>query len=113
MRHTGVGIAMDASNVFFNPAGLSHLASKWGVSTGVSILWDAAHYQDPSTYTQYQTDSPLGTPLDLYAACKVNDRLSVGMRFYNPFGSRVEWPEDWTGRTLVTSVDLKALFFSL
>lgn len=111
MGHTGVGIAMDASNVFFNPAGLSYLKSKLAVSTGVSILWDRAHYQNTDTWRQYQTDSPTGTPLDCYAAYKLNDRLSVGLGFYTPFGSQVEWPEDWTGRTLVTSVDLKSLFF--
>lgn len=111
MGHTGVGIVMDASNVFFNPAGLSFLKSKWAVSAGVSLLWSKLYYQDTRTYKQYQTQDPMGTPLDFYAAYKINEKLAVGLGLYTPFGSAVKWPEDWDGRALITSIDMKSLFF--
>lgn len=111
MGHTGVGIVMDASNVFFNPAGLSFLKSKWSVSAGVTLLWATAHYQDTRTYAQYKTQSPMGTPLSLYAAYKVNDRLSLGLGLYTPFGSAIKWPQGWEGRILVASIDMKVFFF--
>src|SRR5690606_41864346 len=38
------------------------------------------------------------------------DRLSFGLAVYTPYGSKVDWDQDWAGSHLVNNIDLKAFF---
>lgn len=110
MAHTSAH-AEDASVTFFNPAGMSFIPTKLSVAAGGFGAKSMVTYQNASTLTSYETDSPLGTPLYAAIAYKVLDNVSVGFNFSTPFGSTIEWPSDWAGREIVQRLELKAFYF--
>ena len=110
MGHTGVAYVNSAEIAFFNPGGLVHLESKLSISVGGFGVFSDVKYQNTEFGTSSQTDSPTGTPLYLYAAYKLSEKSSVALAVYTPYGSRVEYPTDWSGSHLVNSIELSAIF---
>lgn len=110
MGHTGVAVVNSAELVFFNPSGLVYLENKLNVSAGVSGVFASALFQNEEYGISSETDSGVGTPLNLYASYKVNDWMAVGLGVYTPYGSGVTWPKDWAGSHLVNSIDLAAIY---
>ncbi|WP_109851500.1 OmpP1/FadL family transporter [Aquimarina sp. AU58] len=110
MGHTGVAVVNSAELVFFNPAGLVYLENKLNVSVGVSGIFTDVIYQNRELGTSSETDSSVGTPLNLYGSYKVNDWMSIGLGVYTPFGSEVEWPTNWAGSHLVNNIELAAIY---
>lgn len=110
MAHTSAHTE-DASVAFFNPAGISFIPSKLSVAAGGFGAQTAITFQNTSTYQSTETDSPMGTPVYAAVAYKALENLSVGFSFSAPFGSTIEWPNDWEGREMVQKMELKALYF--
>ena len=110
MAHTSAH-AEDASVAFFNPAGISFIPAKLSVSAGGFGAISKVTYQNISTLQSYETDNPIGTPIYAAVAYKVVDNVSVGFSFATPFGSTVQWPEDWAGREIVQKMALKSMYF--
>lgn len=110
MGHTGVAIINSAELGFHNPAGLVYLDSKFTLSAGVTPVWADVSWQNSETGQFASTDNPLATPFYFNAAYKVKDWLSVGLSVYTPYGSTVEWPDDWAGSHLVNNIALQAIY---
>ncbi len=110
MGHTGVAVVNSAELGFFNPAGLVYLENRLNVSAGVSAVFSDVVYQNTEFGDIARTDSPIGTPFYLYASYKVTDYLSLGLSVYTPYGSTVEWEDDWAGSHLVNNIDLQAIY---
>jgi len=110
MGHTGVAVISSAESVFFNPASMSFLDGKMNVSIGASAIFGNTRFENKEFGIAEETDNPLGTPFNIYATYKANDWLSFGLAAYTPFGSSVEWENDWAGSHLVNNIDLKAIF---
>ena len=110
MGHTGVAVVNSAELAFFNPAGLVYLENKLNISVGGFGVFSDVTYQNTEFGTSSQTDSPVGTPLYLYASYKVTDWFTAGLAVYTPYGSTVEWPTDWSGSHLVNRIDLQAIY---
>ncbi|NQY04632.1 MAG: outer membrane protein transport protein [Flavobacteriaceae bacterium] len=110
MGHTGVAVISSAETVFFNPASMAFLEDKFNLSVGASGIFSQVKFQNTEFGWTSETDNPLGTPLNLYATYKANDWLTFGLGVYTPYGSRVEWEEDWAGSHLVNDIDLSAIF---
>jgi len=110
MGHTGVAIVNSAELAFFNPAGLVYLENKLNISAGVTGVISNVKYQNLDTRDAFATDNPISTPINLYATYKITDYFSAGIAIYNPYGSSVEWPDNWTGAGLVNSIKLQAIF---
>ncbi len=110
MGHTGVAVINSSELVFFNPAGLVYLEDRLNISVGVSGVFSNVAYQNTETGANARTDSPVGTPLYLYASYKATDWLSVGLGIYTPYGSEVKYEDDWAGSHLVNNIDLKAIY---
>lgn len=111
MGHTGVAVIESSELVFFNPAGLVYLEDKFSISIGASGVFSNIAYQNSETGANARSDSPVGTPLYLYAAYKATDWLSFGLGVYTPYGSEVKYKDDWEGSHLVNNIDLKAIYF--
>lgn len=109
MGHTGVAV-VSSESAFFNPAGLVYLESKLTVSAGVSGVFSNVSYQNEQTGAFAETDSPVGTPFYAYVSYQATDWLSVGLAAYSPYGSTVEYEDDWAGSHLVNNIDLQAIF---
>ncbi|WP_028377485.1 OmpP1/FadL family transporter [Leeuwenhoekiella sp. MAR_2009_132] len=110
MGHTGVAYVNSAEIAFFNPAGLVYLENKINVSAGGFGVFSDVAWQNTSTGQYSSTDSPAGTPFYLYGSYALNERLSLGLAIYTPYGSGVEWPTDWAGSHLVNNIDLAAIY---
>lgn len=110
MGHTGVAVVNSAELVFFNPAGLVYLENKLSISAGVSGIFSDVLFQNEDLGISSETDSSVGTPLNLYVGYQVNDWVSVGLGVYTPYGSEVVWPTDWAGSHLVNNIELAAIY---
>lgn len=110
MGHTGVAMVSNAELAFFNPGGLVHLESKLSVAVGGFGVFSDVKYQNSEFGTSAVTDSPVGTPLYLYASYKISEKSALALAIYTPFGSTVEYPDDWAGSHLVNSIELSAIF---
>ncbi len=109
MGHTGVAVVNSAEVTFFNPAGMSFLDKKFNLSVGGNALFAKTRYQN-TQYNQTASTDNMGTPFSLYATYKINDWVSAGLAVYTPYGSSVEWNQDWAGAHLVNNIDLQAIF---
>lgn len=107
----GTGITLGPSAVFFNPGSLGFLEPKFSLSAGLSPIFSSVAFlkESPSMY-EAQTDNPMGTPFSFYAAGKLNDKLSLGLGVYTPFGSSTVWDDDWAGRFLIQNISLMAIY---
>ncbi|WP_417885502.1 OmpP1/FadL family transporter [Zunongwangia sp.] len=110
MGHAGVAVVDNAELAFFNPAGLVYLEDKINIAFGASAVFSDVVWQNSEFGEMARTDSPVGTPFYVYASYKVSDWLSVGLAAYTPYGSSVEWPNDWSGSHLVNNIDLQAIY---
>lgn len=109
MGHTGVAVVNSAETAFFNPAGMAYLKDKFNLSVGASALFSKTRYQENVFNTTAASDN-MGTPFNIYATYKITDWLTAGLAVYSPYGSAVEWDENWQGAYLVNNIDLKAIF---
>ena len=110
MGHTGVAVISSAESLFFNPAGLSYLDGKLNVSLGGTAVFTDTKFQSLTDNYSTETQSPTGTPINFYGSYKINDWLTFGIGVYTPYGSKVEWNQDWAGSHLVNNINLKAIF---
>ncbi len=110
MAHTSAH-AEDASVAFFNPAGISFIPAKLSVAAGGFGAMSKVTYQNTSTYQTYETNNPIGTPVYAAIAYKVLDNVSVGFSFSTPFGSTIQWQDNWAGQEMVQKMSLKGMYF--
>lgn len=91
--------------MIFNPGALGFSDRTLDISgsvTGIKAVATATHKgQD------YRTANGLSTPLAVNVAFKVFDNLQAGVSFYTPYGSAINWTNDWPGAELNQKVDLK------
>ncbi len=105
MGHTGTALKLGAESQFFNPAGLAFMDGTIDVSgtlTGIFSYAQATH-----NGVKYETDSDPATPIGLHLGMRVYDTLKVGVSFYTPYGSSINWTDNWPGAELNQSVQLK------
>lgn len=113
MGHTGTGLCLDASSLFFNPGAMGFIDKRFVFSGGTTLLFPRVVYQEPSPgiYSESMVHN-VGTPFTIYAnwnSEKVS-ALSIGIGIYTPFGSRAQWPDDWKGQFLIREINLKTIF---
>lgn len=108
MGNTGVAFTNDASSIFFNPGAMARMP-KSGVVLGGSFIFSKVKYLSATTNTVHETESPMGTPFAVYAAYKINDKITAGLGVYTPFGSSVKWADDWEGRFALESIKLQTI----
>lgn len=117
-------VADDASTVFFNPAGMTHLQAA-EVNLGVTILLPRVDFSNrgstASSPGTLGTAAPIrgndgGNPFDptpvpnLFVAYPVLDKqLWVGFALSAPFGLKLDYNDDWFGRYESTNTELKTI----
>lgn len=113
MGHTGTGLLLDNASILFNPGAVSFLDSLRGISFGSSFIFARTTYLEPypGIYTSH-IEKHTGTPITLYAVYKFNKaaKWNIGLGIYTPFGSKVQWPDDWKGQALIREIDLQTIF---
>lgn len=111
--------AADASTIFANPAGLSRLDGRQ-IMGGVTAVVPHSSFEDAGS-TRF-TGTPTGgkTSQDdfapsvvaaptLYYSQKIDDRWSAGVGVFVPYGTKLDYDSDWSGRYALTNVKLEAV----
>lgn len=117
----GAAVAEDASTVWYNPAGMTRLASPQFVAGG--------HYIVPSFQASVNSASTvLGFPIggggggdagatavvpNLYATYPVSPRFSIGAGVNAPFGLATDYDDTWAGRYYALHSDIKTVNLNL
>ncbi|SZD71689.1 47 kDa outer membrane protein precursor [Candidatus Ornithobacterium hominis] len=106
----GAALTGDASVMFYNPAALAFVGSQWSVAAGVFGVRLTSKYQNRTTLETAETDNPLGTPLYAALSYKPVDKLALGVSVTTPFGSTVDWGNNWSGKYVINRIALKSFF---
>ncbi|KQZ30506.1 outer membrane transport protein, OMPP1/FadL/TodX family [Duganella sp. Root1480D1] len=111
--------AADASTIFANPAGLSRLEGTQ-FSGGITAVVPHSSYEDqgskrftgtPAGGTATQDDyapNAVAAP-SLYISHKLNDQWALGFGTFVPYGAKLDYDNNWTGRYALTKIDLKSV----
>lgn len=114
MGHTGTALFTDATAVFFNPGAFSLDTSLFNVSLGGSLIYPSIQYLDPypGTYSVYSA-THTGTPVYAYFTFKPKRSfpVSFGMGVYTPFGSHLQWEDNWKGQFIIREISLKTIYY--
>ncbi len=105
MGHTGVAQKLGSESMIFNPAGLSFSNKTLDIAasvTGIKAIV-SADYEGKT----YKTHNGLSTPLAVNASFRIYDNLQAGVSFYTPYGSSINWTNNWPGSMLSQKVNLK------
>lgn len=106
MGHMGAALKLGAESMHFNPAGLVYMNNAVELSAGVSGVFAYAKCQTGNE--TYKTDNTPSTPLYINAGFKIYDNLAAGIMINTPYGSSINWGNDWAGAHLVQDIALKA-----
>lgn len=111
MGGAGIGLAQDASTLFYNPGASSFVKGNSILLSGSGVFTNAA-FTDANTFEVYRTKSPVGTPFAGYGMfqLKEDSKLKLGIAAYTPFGSGIKWEDNWGGRFVLTEAKIFALF---
>lgn len=115
MGHVGTAMKLNSESIYFNPAATAFQKSKFNISAGFTgILSDVTYRSLPTKENGYQSGpaensgNKLSTPLHVYFNYKPTDRLAVGLGFYTPDGSSMNWGSNWSGSHLIQEINLAA-----
>ena len=110
MGHTGTGLVQDGSSVFFNPGAVAMLPENY-VQGGISPLLFKSDFNPQGTNVQDHTASKIATPFTFYAAWgPKNSFWKLGLGVYTPFGGLTDWGNNWEGKYVLESLNLKAIY---
>jgi long-chain fatty acid transport protein len=111
MGGAGTACMQDAASLFFNPGGASFVKGN-SVIAGVTPTFAKGAFLDANTSEISRTNSPVSTPFAAYGLFEIKDssKLKLGLAVYTPFGSTVQWEDEWTGRFALTRLELRAIF---
>lgn len=114
MANAFAGQADDPSAIFYNPAGITQLPGTQ-VMAGTSIVHLDSVFRSSTTgeSAQLQDQFPLVPHLYITHRFKQwDERLSIGLGVYTPFGIVIDWPDTWKGRFDSTNAKLRVTLYN-
>lgn len=106
MGHTGVAQKLGAESMIFNPAGMAWMDRTIDFTGSITGIFAHASATLPDG-TKYTTANDPSTPLGFNLGMNVYKNLKAGVSFYTPYGSGINWGENWPGAVFNQSVTLK------
>ena len=99
---------IDASSVFFNPAGITELDEPT-LTLGGNAIFTQATFNNKNSNTNGVTGKTdeIGYVPNVYYVHPVSERLSIGLGLNAPYGLASEYDDDWSGRYLATHSELQ------
>ena len=96
--YAGQGImGDDYSAIAFNPAGMT-LMKKSGIQTGATFVNLKSDVDGLGSYEGQHKKMDLWVPIpQFFGQYNVNDKLSLGLGVYAPFGLKTQYDADWFG----------------
>ena len=105
MGHTGVALKLGAENMYFNPAGMAYMDKTLDLTGSFTGIMPTATATVDGK--DYETDNGVSTPISVNAAFSIYPNLKGGISFYTPYGSSINWTDNWPGSVLSQNVSLK------
>jgi long-chain fatty acid transport protein len=105
MGHTGTALKLGAESMLFNPGGLGFMDKTIDLSGSFTATFPTATATLPDG-TKYKTHNNASTPIGVEAAFSIYDNLKAGVAFYTPYGSGINWTNNWPGAVMNQSVTL-------
>lgn len=111
MGSAGTALPLDGAALFFNPGSTSFLKEN-SVNLALTPTFANTLFTDANTFESARTNSPMGTPFSAYAVYRLKEesKLFFGLAAYTPFGSTIQWEDEWMGRFALTKLTLKSIF---
>lgn len=100
MARGGTAVAdgcADGSSVAYNPAGLAEIEGFTASAGGLLVATEGSFTADLTGETTDLATDPVPAP-HAFAAYGVDDRITVGLGLYVPYGLDTAWPLDFEGR---------------
>ena len=105
MGHTGVALKLCAESMIFNPAGMAFMDKTVDLSASVSgVISDVSAVHEG---IKYETSNDVSTPFQISGAFSIYDNLKAGITINTPYGSGIDWTDNWPGATLNQSVKIQ------
>jgi len=116
--HANGAEAVDPSTIFYNPAGLARLPGTQ-VTNGITIVIPKGSFKDNGS-TDVFGNSTGGTGAgsylpdaaaapDFYFSSQINDNVTVGLGIFVPYGAKLDYKENWSGRYGIQSANLETV----
>lgn len=105
MGHVGTAMELGAESMLFNPGAMAMSTKTFELSGGLSAI--VSYASATHNGIKYETDNKVSTPMNVSAMFRIYDNLYAGVSFYTPYGSSINWGENWPGAALNQSVDIK------
>jgi long-chain fatty acid transport protein len=111
MGCAGTALYQDGASIFYNPGSVA-FSNENSINIAITPIFSHVLYVDSATRLGYRTNNPIGTPFSAYGLFQAHkhDKLKFGLAAYTPFGSTVQWEENWIGRFALTRLELKAIY---
>ncbi len=111
MGNTGTGLVQDAASILFNPGAVAMLPENY-IQGGVSPLLFQSAFQSTGSNKTFNNNTQIATPFTFYAAWGPKSSCwKVGLGVYTPFGGLTDWGNQWDGKYVLESLNLKAIYF--
>jgi long-chain fatty acid transport protein len=113
MGGSGAAIPWDASAVFYNPGALAALENPQIYASMNAVMPRTRYISAPTGTGMQDAEEQVFTPYNVYFATPVGykTRFTAGFGIYTPFGTGINWGNDWTGRNIVQEMRLNTTFF--
>ena len=106
MGHTGVALKLGSESMLFNPGALSFLDKNIDFNGSFTMIKPSVTAKVPGG-VKYENMSTYATPLAAHLGMKVYDNFAAGISFYTPYGSKIDWSDNWPGAELNQRVKLQ------
>ncbi len=116
--HANGAEAVDPSTIFYNPAGLARLPGTQ-VTNGITIVIPKGSFKDTGSTDVFGNPtggSGAGSFLpdaaaapDFYFSSQINDNITVGLGIFVPYGAKLDYNENWSGRYGIQSANLETV----
>jgi long-chain fatty acid transport protein len=108
------GEANDPSAIFYNPAGITQLpGTQFMIGTSIVKLDSTFRSSTSGESTQLQDQFPIVPHYFITHRFKQwDERVSIGLGVYTPFGIVVDWPDNWQGRFNTTNARLRVTVYN-
>lgn len=111
MGHTGTGLLQDGASVLFNPGAVAMLPENF-IQGGINPLFFNSSFLLAGANQQENVKNNIATPFSIYGVWgPKNSNWKVGMGIYTPFGGLTDWGNTWSGKYVLESLNLKAIYF--
>jgi len=108
------GEANDPSAIFYNPAGITQLPGTQ-LMIGTSIVKLDSTFRSSTTGENTNLEDQFPIVPHFYITHRFkqwDERLSIGLGVYTPFGIVVDWPDNWQGRFDSTLARLRVTVYN-